>query len=466
MRKALAAIGAALLAIVGLMVMVVLQPASAATPAATAPGLHVSGQNVVESNGQTFVMRGINHEHVWFTNQTGSFANIKNYAHANTVRVVLGSGQRWGPSNDVANVVGLCKQNRLICVLEIADTTGYGEQAGAASLDQAVDYWIGHKADLVGQENYIIINVGNEPIGNNNPGQWTSAASNAIARLRAAGFQHLLMMDAPNWGQDWNFVMRDTAQSVEAADPMHNTVFSVHMYSVFNQASYISAYFDAFKAKNLPLVVGEFGYRFDSSQVDDEAVMSQAVARGIGYIGWSWAGNTDSRLDMTNNFNPNALSPWGSLIINDPNGIKATSKEATIYSGATGSPSPSTSPSPSSSPSSSPSASPSSSPSSGGGACTAAYSVANQWNGGFQGQVTVTAGSAPISNWTVTWAFPNGQSVTQIWSATEASSGSSVTAHNLSYNGSLAAGASTTFGFLGSWNGTNGVPSPVTCTAG
>jgi len=100
------------------------------------------------------------------------------------------------------------------------------------------------------------------------------------------------------------------------------------------------------------------------------------------------------------------------------------------------------------------------------GACTAAYSVANQWNGGFQGQVTVTVGSAPISSWTVTWAFPNGQSVTQIWSATETSSGSSVTAHNLSYNGSLAAGASTTFGFLGSWNGTNGVPSPVTCTAG
>jgi mannan endo-1,4-beta-mannosidase len=34
----------------------------------------------------------------------------------------------------------------------------------------------------------------------------------------------------------------------------------------------------------------------------------------------------------------------------------------------------------------------------------------------------------------------------------------------VSYNGSLAAGASTTFGFLGSWNGTNSVPA-LTCTA-
>ena len=44
------------------------------------------------------------------------------------------------------------------------------------------------------------------------------------------------------------------------------------------------------------------------------------------------------------------------------------------------------------------------------------------------------------------------------------SSGSSVTARNVSYNGSLAAGASTNFGFLGSWNGTNSVPA-VSCTA-
>jgi len=39
-----------------------------------------------------------------------------------------------------------------------------------------------------------------------------------------------------------------------------------------------------------------------------------------------------------------------------------------------------------------------------------------------------------------------------------------VTARNVSYNGSIGAGASTQFGFLGTWNGTNSVPS-LTCTA-
>jgi endo-1,4-beta-xylanase len=118
-------------------------------------------------------------------------------------------------------------------------------------------------------------------------------------------------------------------------------------------------------------------------------------------------------------------------------------------------------------PTSSPPASsrpPSSSPPAGTRGCTASYSIVNSWQGGFQAEVRVTAGSAAITSWAVTWTFANGQTITQIWSAT-ASGSPAVTARNASYNGSLGAGASTTFGFLGSSTGTNSVPSPVNCTA-
>jgi cellulase/cellobiase CelA1 len=77
--------------------------------------------------------------------------------------------------------------------------------------------------------------------------------------------------------------------------------------------------------------------------------------------------------------------------------------------------------------------------------------------------VTVTANAA-ITGWRVTWNYANGQVVSQGWSATVTQSGTAVTATNLSWNGALAAGASTSFGFLASWNGTNGVPT-LTCTA-
>lgn len=99
-----------------------------------------------------------------------------------------------------------------------------------------------------------------------------------------------------------------------------------------------------------------------------------------------------------------------------------------------------------------------------GAGCSAAYTIVSQWPGGFQGDVKVTAGSSAINGWRVTWTFGNGQTVTQSWGATVTASGSAVTATNVSYNGTLGSGASTTFGFLGSWNGTNTAPS-VTCTA-
>ncbi|TQS08387.1 cellulose-binding domain-containing protein [Microbispora hainanensis] len=133
--------------------------------------------------------------------------------------------------------------------------------------------------------------------------------------------------------------------------------------------------------------------------------------------------------------------------------------------------SPSTSPSPSPSPSASPSRSPSPSPSpsaspSGGKGCSATYKVVNQWPGGFQGEVTVNnTGSSSISGWNVKWAFANGQTISQLWNGTVSQSGANVTVTNVSYNGSVGAGASTTFGFQANWNGTNAVPSPVTCTA-
>jgi poly(3-hydroxybutyrate) depolymerase len=123
------------------------------------------------------------------------------------------------------------------------------------------------------------------------------------------------------------------------------------------------------------------------------------------------------------------------------------------------SPSPSGSASPSSSPSRSSSPAPSTSASTAG--CTAAYRTVNPWPGGFQGEVTVTAGNSPITGWTVQWTLGSGQAITQVWNGTLSSSGSTVTVRNVSYNGSLAAHASTTFGFLA--NGSPSNPS-ISCT--
>ncbi|MEO3930473.1 cellulose binding domain-containing protein [Micromonosporaceae bacterium B7E4] len=97
-----------------------------------------------------------------------------------------------------------------------------------------------------------------------------------------------------------------------------------------------------------------------------------------------------------------------------------------------------------------------------GAACTVAYRTTNSWTGGFQGEVTLTAGSAPIDGWTVRWTLGAGQSVGQVWNGTASTSGSTVTVRNTSYNGALVVGGSTTFGFIA--GGAPSTPS-FTCTS-
>jgi len=92
-------------------------------------------------------------------------------------------------------------------------------------------------------------------------------------------------------------------------------------------------------------------------------------------------------------------------------------------------------------------------PAGGSGSCAASADIASSWSGGFTENVTVrNTGTAAISGWQVTWTWPSGQSITSIWSATNSGSGNSVTARNLAYNGSIAAGSSTSFGFQGAGN--------------
>jgi hypothetical protein len=132
---------------------------------------------------------------------------------------------------------------------------------------------------------------------------------------------------------------------------------------------------------------------------------------------------------------------------------------------STSSPTPSTSPTSPSPSSTSPSPSASSPQSTVG--CAASYKIVGQWSGGFQGEVTVkSTGTAATKTWTVGWAFTAGQVLSQTWNGTGTQTGTAVTVKDAGYNGPLAAGASTTFGFLASLSGTsNPLPSPISCSA-
>ncbi|MGA5097131.1 cellulase family glycosylhydrolase [Streptomyces lavendulocolor] len=331
MSRKLATAAGALLAVAA--TMFTGPPAAQAAEPAT--GFHVRDGRLLDANGNDFVMRGVNHAHAWYAARTGRALADTKALGANSARIVLSTGDRWTKNDaaDVAQVVGQCRANRLVCVLEAHDTTGYGEQSGAVSLDRAVDYWIEVQSALKGQEKYVVLNLGNEPHGNVGHTAWTADTSRAITRLRSAGFTHTLMADAPNWGQDWSFTMRDDAPAVFAADPQRNTVFSVHMYGVFDTAAEVQDYLGRFVSRRLPLVVGEFGHDHSDGNPDEDAIMAAARQLNLGYLGWSWSGNGGGveYLDLATDFDASRLSAWGRRLFEGADGIRQTSREASVY---------------------------------------------------------------------------------------------------------------------------------------
>ncbi|MYS06170.1 chitinase [Streptomyces sp. SID6041] len=104
---------------------------------------------------------------------------------------------------------------------------------------------------------------------------------------------------------------------------------------------------------------------------------------------------------------------------------------------------------------------------------TATYTKTQDWGTGFGANWTVkNTGTTTISSWTVEWDYPAGTSVTSAWDATVTSSGNHWTAKNVGWNGTLAPGASVSFGYNGAGAGApsgckiNGAPCDGTSQPG
>nr|WSX54508.1 glycoside hydrolase family 18 chitinase [Streptomyces sp. NBC_00974] len=88
---------------------------------------------------------------------------------------------------------------------------------------------------------------------------------------------------------------------------------------------------------------------------------------------------------------------------------------------------------------------------------TATYTKVSDWGSGFEGKWTVkNTGTTTLSSWTVEWDYPSGTAVTSAWDATVTSSGTHWTGKNVGWNGTLAPGATISFGFNGTGSGVPG----------
>jgi len=92
--------------------------------------------------------------------------------------------------------------------------------------------------------------------------------------------------------------------------------------------------------------------------------------------------------------------------------------------------------------------------------CHVVYSVTTQWNVGFGTAIAIqNTGTVALNSWNLTWTWPGSQQITQSWNASYTQTGANAKLTNMSYNPTIAPGATLTgVGFNGSYTGSNPTP--------
>lgn len=289
-------------------------------------GFFVSNGRLYDANGNDFVIRGINHGHYWFRNELDTaFGAIANTG-ANTIRIVWESE---GTAGELETAVQRAIDLELIPMVELHDVTGSNSQSDLLNMAR---YYTGAQVLAVLQrfERHLLVNIANEWSGED----WLGGYQAAVAEMRDAGINHTLVIDANGWGQESATVLRD-GQALLDSDPERNLLFSVHMYQSFGSDSAITAALQGAVDQGLPLIVGEFGFQHGTpvTQIPYETILSECARLGLGYIPWSWKGNSSevAYLDMSEDWGGNTLTDWGRGVVEGSQGIASTSQKASVF---------------------------------------------------------------------------------------------------------------------------------------
>jgi hypothetical protein len=248
-----------------------------------------------------------------------------------------------------------------------------------------------------------------------------------VNTVRATGATNVLMLGGLAYANDLSQWL-----TYKPTDSLNNIAASFHLYN-FNTCNYANCWVVNVQpvAASVPIIAGEIG-EGDCAHTFIDTAMAWLDSQGIGYLAWAW--NTYNCWNF-----PSLISDYSGTPT--AYGIGYQQHLADLANGVTPTPTPTPVP---------------------GHYCSVHYGVSS-WTGAFT--VTMTIGNtsnAAINGWTLVFTFGSDQKVTAGWSGTWTQSGQTVTARDAGYNGTIAAGSSTSTGFNGTWTTSNPTPTAFT----
>lgn len=329
-------------------------------------GFYVADGKIFDKNDIEFIPYGVNSVHVWLNEKDSRNAleNEIRKSSANIVRIVT-AGESWtwnSQSNTPAKkkeLVQLAINAGLVPMIELHDGTCLHEidkpaADGKMGLKQIVDHWLlPDNVEMLKQfEDYLMLNIANEwgpDFASNTKQDFLDGYKQAITRLRQAGVNNLLVIDAGGCGQD-PYSLINYADLLLQHDPQRNTAFAIHLYGLWRTRDrtftswtppfVVEELIPKLAALDAPVMIGEFGWTGTGTSVNfnPQILLQTAHAEKLGWLFWAWQSNANeiaynltSRTDLTfNKFTD--LTEAGTFVVNDPDlGFRALSKRASMF---------------------------------------------------------------------------------------------------------------------------------------
>jgi hypothetical protein len=313
-------------------------PIGTGTPTSgTAPQLHVSGNKLVDANGDTVVLHGMDRSGTEYECVQGygvfdgpsdqaSITAMKSWGPVNAVRVPLNEACWNGESyvnsayaganyiSAVKNYVNLLNANGIVAILDLhwTDGTYTGNSAGCSSAQatcqkpmpdaaQAIPFWSSVAGTFKGDD-AVVFDLFNEPYASRATGDTTTGwqcwlnggtcngigyqvagMQSMVNAVRAAGADNVLMLGGEEYSNDLTGWLQ-----YEPTDPDGNLVASWHSYN-FNTCSSTSCWTSQLAPviAKVPVVPGEIGENdCGGSYVD--SLTSWLKSENTGFLAWTW----------------------------------------------------------------------------------------------------------------------------------------------------------------------------------
>lgn len=314
---------------------------------------YVSGNKIMDPCREQFVPRGINYPVLddWdfpanMNNGNEQSAEIMK-ANPNIVRITWYAdyGQPTRPAYtlaDLDSIISRFSRQGIVSVVTLMDGTCKPDYVIFSN--RIAPWWVQPQvvALLQKHQGMVIANIANELgwvnwAGNQNAAFQTykDTYKDMIKAMRDAGIKVPIMIDAPDCGTSIDRIIAAGSEFLNH-DQLKNIIGSAHAYWGLDDSATVAGKVQTIANSTIPIILGEIAnYQTDNIpcqyNIKYESILKASQQDNVGWMAWCWYKDHCPDRQMTTNGKLSSLSPYGQVIVNNPDWGLATKAMKTNY---------------------------------------------------------------------------------------------------------------------------------------